>query len=164
MSIRLRDRRRPRLSPELDIKIRIHSSRARWRVVRILLADDHPGFPELEKHLINPEFQIMGVARNGSDLVEQAMRLEPDIVITDISMPILNGVEAAKRLRNLNCRAKIIFLTVHADPEFIQMCLAAGAMGYVLKSRMASELMTAIRAVQSGGTFVSPLPESHNPS
>lgn len=155
----LRDRARPRLSPELDIKIRILSSRARWRVVRILLADDHPGFPELEKRLLDPEFEIVGVARNGSDLVEQAMRLEPDIVITDISMPILNGVEAANRLKKLRCRAITIFLTVHADPDFIQICLAAGAMGYVLKSRMATELITAIRAARRGEIFVSPLAE-----
>ncbi len=123
--------------------------------VRILLADDHPHFPEMEERLLEPEFEVVGKVCNGQALVEEAMRLRPEVIVTDISMPILNGIEAADRLKESGCNSRIVFLTVHSDTEFVRRCLSAGAFGYVPKSRIASELVPAIREALAGNIFVS---------
>ena len=123
--------------------------------VRILLADDHPDFPEMEERLLQPEFEIVGKVNDGEALFEEAMRLKPDVVITDISMPILNGIGAVERLKESHCNSQIIFLTVHSDLDFVKTCLSTGAVGYVLKSRMAADLTPAVRAALNGCTFVS---------
>jgi len=83
------------------------------------------------------------------------MRLRPEVIVTDISMPILNGIEAADRLKESGCNSRIVFLTVHSDTEFVRRCLSAGAFGYVPKSRIASELVPAIREALAGNIFVS---------
>ena len=130
--------------------------------MRILLADDHPHFPEIEERLLETEFEIIGKVGNGQALFEEAMRLRPDVIVTDISMPILNGIEAATRLRESGCDARIVFLTVHADAEFVRRCLSAGAFGYVAKSRIVSELLPAIHEALAGNIFVSrELPHHH---
>jgi DNA-binding NarL/FixJ family response regulator len=130
--------------------------------VRILLADDHPHFPEIEERLLETEFEIIGKVGNGQALFEEAMRLRPDVIVTDISMPILNGIEAATRLRESVCDSRIVFLTVHADAEFVRRCLSAGAFGYVAKSRIVSELLPAIHEALAGNIFVSrELPHHH---
>lgn len=130
--------------------------------VRILLADDHPHFPEIEERLLETEFEIIGKVGNGQALFEEAMRLRPDVIVTDISMPILNGIEAATRLRESGCDSRIVFLTVHADAEFVRRCLSAGAFGYVAKSRIVSELLPAIHEALAGNIFVSrELPHHH---
>jgi DNA-binding NarL/FixJ family response regulator len=123
--------------------------------VRILLADDHPGLPEMEERLLEPEFEIVGKVRDGKALFEEAMRLKPDIIVTDITMPILNGIAAVERLKESNCKSQIIFLTVHSGLDFVEKCLSTGAVGYVSKSRMATELMPAIHAALDGRIFVS---------
>ena len=123
--------------------------------VRILLADDHPHFPEMEERLLEPEFEVVGKVCNGQALFEEAMRLRPEVIVTDISMPILNGIEAADRLKESGCNSRIVFLTVHSDTEFVRRCLSAGAFGYVPKSRIASELVPAIREALAGNIFVS---------
>jgi DNA-binding NarL/FixJ family response regulator len=123
--------------------------------VRILLADDHPRFPAIEERLLEREFEIIGKVGNGQALFEEAMRLKPDIIVTDISMPILNGIEAINRLRDSGCKSLIVFLTVHSDSEFVRQCISAGAHAYVAKSRMASELIPAIHEVLVGNIFVS---------
>jgi DNA-binding NarL/FixJ family response regulator len=123
--------------------------------VRILLADDHPYFPEMEERLLEPEFEVIGKVHNGQALFEEAMRLKPDVIVTDISMPILNGIEAADRLKESGCNSRVLFLTVHSDPEFVRRCLSAGAFGYVIKSRIGSELVPAIREALMGNIFVS---------
>jgi len=123
--------------------------------VRILLADDHPHFPEIEERLLETEFEIIGKVGNGQALFEEAMRLKPDVIVTDISMPILNGIEAATRLRESGCDSRIVFLTVHSDAEFVRRCLSAGAFGYVAKSRILSELVPAIHEAVAGNIFVS---------
>lgn len=120
------------------------------------MADDHPGFPEVEERLLKREFEIVGKVRNGQALIEQAIQLDPDVIVTDISMPILNGIAAVERLKDSKCKAQIVFLTVHTDRDFVRMCLATGALGYVLKPRMAEELKRAIHAVLEGRMFVSP--------
>jgi DNA-binding NarL/FixJ family response regulator len=123
--------------------------------VRILLADDHPHFPELEERLLQPEFEVVGKVRDGRALVEDAMLLKPDLIVTDVSMPVLNGIEAADLLRQSGCKSRIIFLTVHSDPDFVRRCLSTGAFGYVVKSRMATELLPAVREALEGSIFVS---------
>jgi DNA-binding NarL/FixJ family response regulator len=127
----------------------------RLNKVRILLADDHPHFPEIEERFLEPEFEVIGKVCNGQALFDEAMRLKPDVIVTDISMPILNGIEAADRLKESGCNSRIVFLTVHSDADFVRRCLSTGAFGYVAKSRMASELVLAIREALAGGIFVS---------
>lgn len=122
---------------------------------RILLADDHPGFPDLEEHVLELEFEVIGKVSNGQALFEEAMRLKPNVIVTDISMPIVNGIEAADRLKESGCESRIVFLTVHADSDFVRRCLSTGAFGYVLKSRIATELVPAVREALAGNIFVS---------
>jgi CheY-like chemotaxis protein len=133
---------------------RIHRT-SRLSKVRILLADDHPNFPEMEERLLVPEFEVIGKVRNGQALFEDAIRLKPDVIVTDISMPILNGIEAVDRLKEAGCKSRVLFLTVHSDADFVRRCLSAGAFGYIVKSRIASELVPAIREALEGNVFVS---------
>ena len=123
--------------------------------VRILLADDHPHFPEIEERLLESEFEVVGKVSNGQALFDEAIRLKPDVIVTDISMPILNGIEASSRLKESGCSSRIVFLTVHSDPEFVRTCLSTGAFGYVAKSRLLSELVPAIHEALAGKIFVS---------
>ena len=109
----------------------------------------------MEQQLLEPEFEVVGKVCNGQALFEEAMRLKPDVIVTDISMPILNGIEAADRLRESGCNSRIVFLTVHSDADFVRTCLSAGAFGFVLKSQMANELVLAIREALAGNFFVS---------
>jgi DNA-binding NarL/FixJ family response regulator len=130
--------------------------------VRILLADDHPGFPEIEERLLESEFEVIGRVCNGQALFEEAMRLKPDVIVSDISMPILNGIEAADRLKESGCNSRVVFLTVHSDADFVRRCLATGAFGYVTKSRITTELVPAIREALAGKIFVSRYLPHHN--
>jgi len=106
--------------------------------------------------LLKPTFDVVGTVGNGKALLEAVARLEPDVILTDISMPILNGIEAANQLSASSCKSKIVFLTVHTDPDFVSACLATGALGYVVKSHMATDLRPAIQAALAGRVFVSP--------
>ena len=124
--------------------------------VRILLADDHPHFPELVESLLGPTFEVVGKVRDGRTLFDIALKLNPDIIITDISMPVLNGIDAVNELQRSGCRSKVIFLSVHSDLDFVRTCLAAGAFGYIVKSRLAVDLFPAIRGALEGNLFVSP--------
>ena len=123
--------------------------------VRILLADDHlDSLETVERHL-KSEFEVVGKVRDGQLLLEEAMRLKPDVIVSDISMPLLNGIEAADQLKESGCQSRIVFLTVHSDPDFVRVCLAAGAFGYVVKSRIGTELVPAIREALAGHIFIS---------
>ena len=124
--------------------------------VSILLADDHPGFPGLVEDLLKPTFEVIGIVFDGESLVQASSRLNPDIILTDISMPILSGFEAVDRLRKWGSTAKVIFLTAHSDPDFVRAGLATGASGYVFKLRVATDLLVAIREVLEGHIFISP--------
>src|SRR5262249_43352551 len=106
-------------------------------------------------HLLAREFEVLDALEDGRAIVEAAARLKPDICLLDISMPVLNGIEAANQLKADGSTAKIIFLTIHEDPDFLQAALNAGASGYVVKRRLASDLRAAVREVLSGGTFIS---------
>ena len=122
---------------------------------RVLLADDLPEIRERVAELLRPDFDIVAIAQNGREAVESAATLNPDLIVLDISMPILNGIEVASRLRDLGCRAKVIFLTVHEDPDYVEAALSVGALGYVFKSRVATELVPAVRSVLQGHRFMS---------
>jgi DNA-binding NarL/FixJ family response regulator len=124
--------------------------------VRILLADDHRNFLKMVESLVGPTFHIVGSMPDGRSLFQAAMNLKPDVIVTDISMPVLNGIEAANQLNEAGCTSKIIFLTVHSDPDFVRTCLATGAFGYVVKSRVATDLLPAIHEALAGRLFISP--------
>jgi len=124
---------------------------------RLLLADDHTLLLEGIRLMLEPEFELVGSVEDGRALLAAAKTLKPDVILLDISMPILNGIDAARRLRKILPSAKLIFLTMHADPDYVAEAFRAGAMGYLLKRAAASELLTAIRAVLKGNHYVSPL-------
>src|SRR5262249_812922 len=121
----------------------------------ILLADDHPRFPEMEARLLEAEFEVVGRVNDGQALIDEAMLLKPDVIVTDISMPVLNGIAAIGRLKESGDRSRVVFLSVHTDTDFVRKCLSTGAFGYVAKSRMDRELIPAIRHALTGIIFVS---------
>jgi DNA-binding NarL/FixJ family response regulator len=123
---------------------------------RVLLADDEPDFLAVAARLLEPEFEIVKAVGDGEQVLKEATHLEPDVLVLDISMPVLNGIDAARRLRSAGCRAKIVFLTVHCDPEYVEACFAAGARAYVIKSGLVSDLPLALKEVLAGRSFVSP--------
>jgi DNA-binding NarL/FixJ family response regulator len=127
---------------------------------RVLLADDHSSLLEAASAMLSPHVEIVGTARDGAALVSEALRLRPDVIVADITMPILNGIEAAHRLRECGSSAKLVFLTIHSEEEFIKACIAEGASGYVLKSRMKANLLSAVKAALDGRGFVFPATSS----
>jgi DNA-binding NarL/FixJ family response regulator len=129
---------------------------------RVLLADDHPGISDCVEVLIESNHEVVGKVRDGKDLVETAHRLHPDIIITDISMPIFSGIEAGRKLKQSGCRAKLIFLTLHSDNDFVDACFGIGAFGYVLKCSMDSDLLPAISEALAGRRFISRIIEGEN--
>ena len=122
---------------------------------RVLLADDHRALFDRLSTLLQPTFEIIGAVANGAELVSEALRLQPDVIVSDISMPVLNGIEAVHKLREAGCSAKFIFLTLHQGVDFVNACLAEGASGYVAKLDMTTELLPAIHEALSGRQFVS---------
>lgn len=122
---------------------------------RILLADDHKIVLEGLKGLLEDNFELCALVTNGRELLEQARAVQPDVIVADISMPLLNGVEAVRRLRQEGSRAKVVFLTMHHDLTYVTRALEAGASGYVLKHSASDELVTAIQKALRGETFVS---------
>jgi DNA-binding NarL/FixJ family response regulator len=123
---------------------------------RVLLADDHPKMLEQVAQLLEGESEIVGTVENGEQLIEAAFNLDPDLIVLDISMPVLNGIEAAHQLKNSGSQAKVIFLTMHEDDAFVTAAVLAGALGYVLKRRISIDLIPAIRKVLQGHVFTSP--------
>ena len=123
---------------------------------RILLADDHKEIRDRAVRLLEPEFEVVGAVSDGNALVRVSAQLKPDVCIIDISMPYLNGIEAAIKLRENGSDARIVFLTVNEDSDFVRAALKTGALGYVVKSRMATDLCLAINGAIRGHLFVSP--------
>ena len=123
---------------------------------RILLADDHKEIRDKVKRYLETEFSVIDAVENGRQLLEAAARLDPDLCLLDISMPVLDGIETATQLKETGSKAKIIFLTVHEDSDFLQAALKTGASGYVIKRRMASDLRRAVKEALAGGIFISP--------
>jgi len=125
---------------------------------RILLADDNKEMRDTIERLLESEFDIVGVVSNGAELVEAESTTQADICLVDISMPIMSGFEAAHQMKTSASQIRIIFLTVHDDPDLLHAALETGALGYVLKSRIGSDLSLAIRSALSGQLFISPSP------
>jgi DNA-binding NarL/FixJ family response regulator len=127
------------------------------RKTRVILADDHQILLEGLQNLLEPEFEVVGKAENGKALVEDAKSLHPDVIVADISMPLLNGLEAAHQIGKIDPKIKIIFLTMHPDVSYAIKAFDVGASGYVLKRSASRELVTAINEVMSGRTYVTPM-------
>ncbi len=122
---------------------------------RVLLADDHKAMRDHVTRHLEADFEVMEAVANGRTLLDAALRLKPDVCLLDISMPVLDGIETAIQLKQRGSNAKIVFLTIHEDVDFLDAALRAGASGYVLKRLMASDLLPAIREVLAGRTFIS---------
>jgi DNA-binding NarL/FixJ family response regulator len=123
---------------------------------KLLLADDHPPLLEAASTLLKPHFNLVGIVTDGAMLVSEALRLLPDVIVTDITMPVMTGIDAVIRLRKSGSLAKVVILTVHSEEEFLKACMAGGASGYVLKSRMKMHLIPAIDAALEGRIYISP--------
>ena len=126
----------------------------------VLLADDHRVVVEGLVNLLSPTCDLVGTVGDGRALVEAAVRLDPDLVVSDISLPLLNGIDALVQLKKKRVRAKVIFLTMHRDAAYAVRAMEAGASGFVLKHSASSELLTAIHDVLKGKTYVTPLLEA----
>jgi len=122
---------------------------------RVLLADDHSLILEGVRSTLEPRFDVVGHAGDGKALVEAAENLRPDVIVLDVSMPVLNGFEAAQRIRKFLPSVKLIFLSQHRDPAYLRQALRIGVSGYVLKSEASEELQRALAAVMRGETFIS---------
>ena len=123
---------------------------------RILIADDHTLLAEACKDLLQPEFEIVGIVNNGRELLRMGAELKPDVVIVDVAMPQLNGLDAGEQMKRLTPSIKLIFLTMSLDPEVAAEAFRRGASGYVVKNSAAEELVSAIRRVLKGESYLSP--------
>ena len=124
---------------------------------RVLLADDHAAIIMRVQWQLGEEFDIVGTAKNGQEAVEAVLRLDPDVLIMDISMPVLDGFQAAASIRNAGSKTKVIFLTVHEDADFVSAAFSSGASGYVTKSQLSTDLRRAIHEAIEGRSFISSL-------
>jgi DNA-binding NarL/FixJ family response regulator len=127
------------------------------RKPRILLADDHALVLEGFRRILEGHYELVGTVGDGRALLEAAKTMQPDIVILDISMPLLNGIDAAAQLKKICPKAKIIIVTMHADTDYVRSAFEAGASAYVLKRSAVDELEQAIRAVLEGHSYITPL-------
>lgn len=124
---------------------------------RVLLADDHKIVLDGLRSLLEPEFELAGTVEDGRALVSAAQKLSPDVIVVDISMPLLNGIEAIIQIRKIDPHVKVVFLTMHPDVTYAVRAFEAGASGYVLKHSASSELITAIHEATKGRTYVTPM-------
>ena len=125
--------------------------------IKVLLADDHAVVRDGLRALLEAEgdIQVIGVASNGIDAVQLALQSNPDVVVMDIAMPDLNGIEATRQIREVHLHTQVVILSIHATAEHIQRALEAGALGYLLKESAGSEVVTAVRSVHKGNRFLS---------
>jgi DNA-binding NarL/FixJ family response regulator len=123
--------------------------------IRVVLADDNQAMIAMVRQTLSKEFEIVGVVEDGKQAVDAVLKLDPDILISDISMPVLNELQAAKQLQMADCRAKIICLTVHDGPDFLAAGFSAGASGYVNKVSLFTDLIPAIHEAMLGRTYIS---------
>lgn len=122
----------------------------------VLAADDHRIVAEGLRSLLEPELELVGVVEDGAELVEEHDRLRPDVVVADVTMPRMNGIQAMRRLRESGTSSKFVFLTMHPDVQYAVEALEAGASGYVLKHSAPEELLSAIREALAGRTYITP--------
>lgn len=125
--------------------------------VRILLADDHRLVAEGLRALLEPEFELVGIVEDGRELLDKAQQVNPDVIIVDITMPLLNGIDAVKRMKESGSPAKIIIVTMHHDALYARRAFEAGASGFLLKQSAADELLAAIREVLKDRTYITPI-------
>lgn len=123
---------------------------------RLLIADDHKLVAELCKKLLEPEYNVVGIVTNGRELLEAAGKLQPHVIVLDIGMPLLNGLDAGKKIKQTMHGVKLIYLTMNSDPELALGAFECGAAGYLLKNCAAVEIIAAIRDVLKGKTYLSP--------
>ena len=123
---------------------------------RVLLADDHQSVLEYVSKLLEPQFDVVGTVNDGRSLLAAAEKFQPDVMIVDISMPVLNGLEAVRRLIKEDSRRKVVFLTIHEYRALVDKALALGALGYVLKTRADTDLTEAVQQALEGRCYVSP--------
>jgi DNA-binding NarL/FixJ family response regulator len=123
---------------------------------RILVADDHTLVAEALKRLLEPEFEVVGTVADGRALLRAAPQLQPDVILVDLNMPLLNGLDASEQLKQILPKVKIIVLTMNEDPEIAAATLGKWASGYLLKKSAGSELLKAVRDVLRGGKYVAP--------
>ncbi len=128
--------------------------------VRVLLADDHTMVAEGLKGLLTPEFDLIGMVEDGRAMVEAARVLKPDVIVADITMPHLNGIEALEEIEKFDPNVRIVFLTMHRDVSYARRALQAGAAGFVLKHSASKELVLAVHAAAQGRTFITSKIES----
>jgi len=124
---------------------------------KILIADDHKMFAQGLQSLLEDEFELLGTVADGQALVDSAKMFDPDIIVVDISMPVLNGLDAVRRLKEQGSTAKVIFLTMHADDRLLAEAFKCGGVAYVLKQSAGEDLIYAIKQVLGGHKYVSPL-------
>jgi two-component system response regulator NreC len=130
--------------------------------IRILLADDHTILRAGLKMMLNaqPDMEVIGEAQDGRQALHEAQRLQPDVILMDITMPDMNGIEATKQIKRVQPEIKVLVLTMHEHDEYIFQALRAGASGYMLKEAADTELITALHVVQSGQFYLSPAAQS----
>jgi DNA-binding NarL/FixJ family response regulator len=121
----------------------------------VLLADDHDGMLESVKKVLGREFHVVGAVSDGLLVLEAATKFSPDVIVMDIAMPQLDGIRTAHKLQQLKHKAKIVFLTVNEDEDYVNAALAAGGSGYVLKSRLQLDLVKALKDTLAGKIFIS---------
>lgn len=124
---------------------------------KILLADDHRIVAEGLRGLLEPEFELVGIVEDGRAMLEAVDKHKPDVVVADVSMPLLNGIDAVRLLKKKNKNIAVVFLTMHLDVAYAASALEVGASGYVLKHSAPSELVTAIKSALKGRTYITPL-------
>ena len=127
--------------------------------IRVILVDDHPAVLRQTMQVLPDRFEVIETSQDGAELQSTVDELQPDILVLDITLPLVSGVELARRLRAAGYKTKIVFLTVHADPDYAWEAFEVGALGYVIKPRLASDLVPALDAALAGKRFVSPCPE-----
>jgi len=125
-------------------------------LLRVMLADDHKLLVEAFSKLLEPDYEVVGSVFDGRSLLETAPQLKPDVIIVDIGMPLMNGLEAGLRLKELIPTIKLIFLTMNEDPDLAMKAMRCGASGYLLKSSAGSELIRAIQMTTKGKSYVTP--------
>lgn len=121
--------------------------------LRVLVADDHAGFRDLVVQILGRDCRIVGVVADGHALLEMVSRQKVDVLIVDISMPGMNGLEAVRRLKDSGSSVRVVFLTLHDDPDYVREAASLGALGYVVKANMASRLPQAVRAAAEGRRY-----------
>lgn len=124
--------------------------------IRVVLADDNSAVLTEVATWLGEGFEIVGTAEDGEETIRAVERSQPDVLVVDISMPLLNGLQVASRLHDIGSHTKIVFLTIHEQPSYISAAFSSGGSAFVTKRHVASDLAPAIRAVSEGQTFLSP--------